>query len=177
MIIRNIYILILSLVVFSCTSVKSQKPSAGIKSIGNSDQEDISQYRIKYEIKTDAPVQNQTTIKTQPSVVPKNDVTKVLGEKLDSIHFYSQNVTSADGYRILVYTGSSSEDAKRNKGNVYDVLPDERIYIEWKSPSFRVKVGDYVDKLEAYSSYASLLRTFPNAIVVPDKVNIIRPNK
>ena len=128
-------------------------------------------------MKNETPVQNQVVEKNNSLVSPQNDITRTLSEKLDSIHFYNQNVVSADGYRVLVYTGSSSDDAKRNKGSVYDVLPDERIYIEWKSPSFRVKVGDYVDKLEAYSNYATLLKVFPNAIVVPDKVNIIRPNK
>jgi hypothetical protein len=42
----------------------------------------------------------------------------------------------------------------------------------YNQPTFRVKVGDFVDRLDAQRVYAGLLADFPNAMVVQDKVEI-----
>ena len=133
--------------------------------------EDLFSYRPRYEIP-----EEKKSVDTKPSdlIIPKNDINKFLTEKLDSVYSYNANICCADGYRVLIYIGSSSEEARTQRNNAYDVLPLEKSYTEWKQPSFKVKVGDFVDKLEAYYAYAKLVKIFPNAIVVPDKVNIVR---
>jgi len=116
-------------------------------------------------------------VNTPSQEYPKNHINLFLQEKLDSVYAYNEKITAADGFRILVYTGTSSEEARNQRNRVYDGIENEQSYTEWKSPNFKVKVGDYVDKLEAYYAYAKLIKVFPNAIVVPDKINILRDTK
>lgn len=164
-----------ALVIFisSCaSSVHSQKR------IDNDEQakeykENLSDFRPQYTVTEE---KKSPALASDP-VVPKNDINKFLTEKIDSLYWHNKAITSADGYRILVYTGTSSEECKNQRGYAYMALPQERSYTEWKQPNFKVKVGDFVDKLEAYYAYARLVKVFPNAIVVPDKVNIVRDNK
>ena len=134
--------------------------------------EDISAFRPHYDVVEDK--KGTVEPKVVDQVIPKNDINKFLKDKLDSVYFYNANICCADGYRVLVYIGNSSDEARSRRNDVYDILPLEKSYTEYKQPSFKVKVGDYVDKLEAYYAYAKLVSIFPNAIVVPDKVNIVR---
>jgi hypothetical protein len=162
------------LVIFTsaCARVHSQKSKGGDEQVKEY-REDLSVFRPRYEVGDD---KKETTNQNQlpPQVVPKNDINRFLAEKLDSVYSYNEKITSADGFRILVYVGTSSEEARTQRSYAYQALPLERSYTDWKSPTFKVKVGDFVDKLEAYYAYAKLIKVFPSAIVVPDKVNIVR---
>ncbi|HVD96707.1 MAG TPA: hypothetical protein VNB90_00795 [Cytophagaceae bacterium] len=164
---------ILIIIVLSCASCHSQKVISGGQT--REYKEDYSSLRPKYDVVEEK--KTTVTVNTTDVVVPKNDINKFLAEKLDSVYSYNLGITSADGYRILVYVGASSEEARNQRSYAYQVLPLERSYTEWKQPNFKVKVGDFVDKLEAYYAYSRLVQVFPNAIVVPDKVNIVRENK
>lgn len=166
--IRTLFIIFI-LFISACASVHSQKKKGEpIKDYN----EDLFSFRPRYEkvVEKKDPLEN----KTPKQVIPKNDVSVFLKEKLDSLYSYNQKIISADGYRILIYTGTSSEEARNQRNNIYAVLPLDKSYTEWKSPHFKVKVGDFIDKLEAYYAYAKIVKVFPNAIVVPDKVNIVR---
>lgn len=144
----------------------------------NKEVEPVSEYRESYndfrlhyeEVEVVIPVKS----KDEKPLEPKNDISKFLKEKLDSVYFYNANICCADGFRVLIYVGASSVEASTAKNNAYDILPFEKSYKLWHQPSFKVKVGDFVDKLEAFYAYANLVKIFPNAIVVPDKVNIVR---
>ena len=77
------------------------------------------------------------------------------------------------GYRILVYTGVSSEEAQRNKQSVYSYNSDLNVYTQYKQPSFRVKVGDLTNRVEAHYILNDLKQSFPNAMIVPDQINLL----
>lgn len=168
---RLLFILIFF--ISSCASVQSQKRKDN--ETAKEYKENISSFRPQYETSGEKKPPSSTS--NNNVMVPKNDINKFLAEKLDSVYSYNNRIVSADGYRILIYTGTSSEESRNQRNYVYQVLPQEKSYTEWKSPNFKVKVGDFVDKLEAYYAYARLVKIFPNAIVVPDKVNIVRENK
>ncbi len=159
----------LSLAYASCTAQK-KNTAQPIKEF----KEDFSSFRPKYEFADE----NKSTSENKPikSLPPKNNIDVLLKAKLDSLYTYNQKIVSADGYRILIYNGTSSEEARQQRNSIYSIMPFDKTYTEWKSPNFKVKAGDYIDKLEAYSAYARIVKVFPNAIVVPDKVNIIRDN-
>ncbi len=164
-------ILFVFLMLFSsCVSVYPQLGDAENKGQVREYREKFDDYRPRYEV---VEIKVAETKLPDP-LPPKNDINKFLTEKLDSVYSYNSNICCADGYRVLIYAGTSSEEATMQRNNAYDILPQEKSYKEWRQPSFKVKVGDFVDKLEAYYAYASLVKIFPNAIVVPDKVNIVR---
>jgi hypothetical protein len=46
------------------------------------------------------------------------------------------------------------------------------VYIQFKTPNFRVKVGDAINRLEANYLLSQLKSDFPAAVVVPDDIVI-----
>lgn len=156
------------MLITSCASSTSQKVSKDSSSAKF--QDDLSSFRPKVGKSTDT-VKAETE---QAEVIPTNDITTRLNNRLDSIATYNKKNKSGQGYRILVYSGNSSEEAGKTKEKVYDLLPDIHVYSIYKQPSFRVKVGDFPQRLEAYNTMGMLKEAFPNAMIVPDEINIVK---
>ena len=51
---------------------------------------------------------------------------------------------------------------------VKTLVKDVSVYLTYNSPNFRVKVGDYTDRVEAYKAYIALKEVFPNALLVEE---------
>ena len=83
-----------------------------------------------------------------------------------------KSVRYAQGYRIQIYSGNNRDEANKARDRSYALFPDITPHIVYNQPTFRVKVGDFVDRLEAQSVYAGLITDFPNAMVVQDKIEI-----
>lgn len=118
-----------------------------------------------------------------PVVISKKDCTKPLPPSYsvraavicDSITETNKKIKLAKGYRILVYAGNNKEEANNIKANTYRILPDIDIITEFKQPNYRIKVGDFTSRLEANRILnQKISRSFPNAIVIEDNINIKR---
>ena len=152
----------------SCVSVKSQ--SSGDPN--NAYKEDLSIYRPKYA-QTSGDTQSKNATNNKP-FTPQQDITKSLNSRIDSLSVRNRRMKFAQGFRVLVYTGNSSEEVKKVKLKLRTLLDDEPVYDEFKQPTFRVKAGDFYNRLEAYYMLSKLQKDFPNAIVVPDQINIVK---
>lgn len=91
---------------------------------------------------------------------------------LDSI--YSENLSKGfvDGYTIQVYSGIKREDALEIKKKMTQSLPELESDVQYRQPNFRVRSGKYLTRLEAQKDYLAIKRVFPNAIVIPDRIEI-----
>jgi hypothetical protein len=111
------------------------------------------------------------------SAVPpsfQNDVSKRVTARIDSLAEINKKYPTVDGYRILVYTGTSSDEAQKNRQLVYAYNSDLNVYTQYKQPSHRVKVGDFTNRVEANYILNDLKQSFPNAMIVPDQINLLR---
>jgi len=165
-------LLVLIFFVYGCASTQSVPADSGSTSSGI--QEDLSKYRPTYQQDSATPKEQVVAVRPTGPVTPKNDVTKSVNARMDSITVKNHKLKYAQGYRIIVYSGNSSEEAKQAKEKVYEMLPNAEVYTVYKQPTFRVKVGDCFDRLEANSLYIKLKKDFANALVVPDQINIIK---
>jgi hypothetical protein len=74
------------------------------------------------------------------------------------------------GFRVQLYQGSSRTKAKEIRDLTVKAYPKLGVYMVFRQPDFRVRVGDFRDKGEA-TTYLNLMKSdFPSAFVVPDKV-------
>jgi hypothetical protein len=105
---------------------------------------------------------------------PQQDITKLLNARVDSLAVKNKRMKFAQGFRVLVYTGNSREEVKKVRLKLRTLLEEEPVYDEFKQPTFRVKAGDYYNRLDAYYTLSKLQKDFPNAIVVPDQINILK---
>lgn len=102
--------------------------------------------------------------------------TKTVNEKvdavLDSIDRFNLTRRSVDGYTIQIYSGQNREEAMNTKKKISTDLPELIANLQYQQPKFRVTVGKYYSKLEAYQDLSKLHESFSSAILVPEKIPI-----
>jgi hypothetical protein len=78
------------------------------------------------------------------------------------------------GYRIQIFFDSginSGDRARKAKDEFETLFPDISGYITWKAPNFRVRVGDFRNRLEADRALSDIEKEYPNAWVIKDEIN------
>jgi len=102
--------------------------------------------------------------------------TKHINAELDSIlkikAARSLEIGYLQGFSIQIYSGRSREEANNAKQAVYELLEDETAEVYYDQPVFRVKVGKYFSKLEAEPNFQALRKSFPQALVLPERIPI-----
>jgi SPOR domain len=123
-----------------------------------------------------APVDTTLTSSMAPKEIIRVSFTKTVNEKvdavLDSIDRFNLMRRSVDGYTIQIYSGQNREDAMNTKKKMTTDLPDLTANLQYQQPKFRVTVGKYYSKLEAYQDLTKLRESFPSAILIPEKIAI-----
>ncbi len=72
--------------------------------------------------------------------------------------------------RVLTWLESLSEEDLRRLG----IRGAEDVYNVFASPYYRVRIGNFTTRNRAMALHDALSRTFPNVLVVPDRVRIVR---
>ncbi len=76
------------------------------------------------------------------------------------------------GYRIQIFTGGSSqkEEAFAVKEKFLKLFPNERAYVVYTVPDFRVRVGNFRTKIESIVLHKACLKYFPNSYPVKTEI-------
>lgn len=86
---------------------------------------------------------------------------------------YNQLHPTVEGYRIQIYFESGNNArtvAMGVKDNFLELFPGYGAYLTFTEPYYRVRVGDFRDKMSAEAFLQTLQGIFPNAFIVPDNV-------
>ena len=137
--------------------------------------EDLSIYRKQYAEVTVA-TQEKDSVPPIIDVIPMHHVNVRLDSILDTLTVMNWPRT-IEGFAIQVYTGPSREDANLAKSKVYRLIPEARPKLVFDQPNFKVKVGMFYSRLEAYEIYARLKVGFSNVIIVPERFPINKASK
>lgn len=81
------------------------------------------------------------------------------------------------GYRIQLCSesGNNSKNvANSTKASFLRLYPDVPAYLTWDTPNFKVKVGDFKNRLDATLFWKQLVIIFPASYVVMDEINPYR---
>lgn len=93
--------------------------------------------------------------------------------ELDSIAkiSYQQNKEGryVDGFVIQVYSGNSRDEANNAWNKMYELFPDLDPKVSYRQPSFRVKAGKFINRLEAHRIYNDVKGEFPRALLLPER--------
>lgn len=95
-----------------------------------------------------------------------------LNALLDSQALVNLKATRIAGYRILLYTGNSRDEANKAKEKAYRIFGNSDVYTSYQQPTFKVRLGDYYDKLEAFFALKKLENAFPKSVIVQELVNL-----
>lgn len=94
---------------------------------------------------------------------------------LDSLFIVNQqnnyNKKNIDGYRIQIYSGSgvaAKKEALDSKVKFLSQFPNEKVYVVYSAPFWRVRIGDYRFRSEAMTLLGKVKRQFPGSYTVKD---------
>lgn len=154
---------------FSCGTSSSMSSSSN----KNVYVEDLSVHRIAYEDIEEAPTETEkvSEVPIEGSIQPEMEIRNEIDEKLEEIAEDNKR-KQVSGYTIQVYTGSSREAANQSKDMVYRLVPDARPQIQYVQPNYKVKVGKFLDRLQAHKTYTTLRKEFPSAMIIPERFTI-----
>lgn len=85
-----------------------------------------------------------------------------------------RKVGEINGYRIQIaaYSGvNSKSQAEAAKSSFTSLFPYTKAYLIYNEPYFKVRVGNYYSRLQAYKDLEVIRLTYPSAYIVPDKIN------
>ena len=153
------------LVLAACASTAQQAPQASAlpdttvrKSVPTAPPlpaEDVTRYRPVFPVpKQVLVVGGSAPVRT--AVPPTAHVNAQVEQRLRDQAYTNQNVKYAQGYRVLVYLGLEREQVMAIRRSIISRYPDETDYIVFKSPVYRLYIGDYLTKLEAARGLARL---------------------
>jgi hypothetical protein len=99
-------------------------------------------------------------------------INRRLDAMLDSMAYHNKNLKFVNGFRIQLYVGNDRKHADDTKVFVYTSYPEIYPYISFQQPLYKVKIGDFLTRLDAERYYRNLKDVYPSAIIVPDIVEL-----
>lgn len=78
------------------------------------------------------------------------------------------------GYRIRIYSNSgqtANKQASGERARFMKLYPDVESYLQFDTPNYKVYVGDFRTKSDAYAFLVKIKAEFPKAFLVEQKIN------
>jgi len=78
------------------------------------------------------------------------------------------------GYRIRIFSDSGQPANKKASGErarFIKLFPDTESYLQFDTPNYKVYVGDFRTKSDAYAFLVKIKTEFPKAFLVEQKIN------
>lgn len=160
----------------ACVSSKTPSTKPGSTAYD----EDLSAFRPRYGVAVkpvpSSPEKAPESPATSPAKRPVTDqpmhVNRRVDMLLDTIAMRNKAVKHTMGYRIQIYVGSSRQDADAAKVYCYQNLPELFPYMTFSNPTYRVKIGDFLTRMDAERYQEKLRDLYPSAMIIQDRVEI-----
>jgi hypothetical protein len=131
-------------------------------------------------LEKDLPTFSKPDFKKQEVLTAKDEKINLKGDslKIDSVDKvlkdYYSNKTKTKGWRIQIWDGANHLDLKNEITKYKQSFPTLGLAIhdEYDKTLFRLRIGDFTDRLEAYRFLQKIKKEFPNALLVPDEVDL-----
>ena len=92
----------------------------------------------------------------------------------------SHATATASGYRVQVFSSNvqrtAKSDAFKVEKEIKEIFPEQNVYVNYTSPFWKVRVGDFKTMQEAQAFRNELINVFPNfkseTYTVKDQINL-----
>ncbi len=101
-------------------------------------------------------------------------VNRQLDAVLDTLANKNRSIRYAPGYRVQVYVGTQRQKVEEAKMLIYQNFPELSPYLTYSQPTYKLKVGDFMRRMDADRYYSSIKQLIPSAQLQPDKVILRR---
>ena len=76
------------------------------------------------------------------------------------------------GYRVQIHFGPEKSKALDVKAKYTMEYANSKAYLDYQQPYFKIRVGDFRTKLEAYKLQQEIIGDFPGAFIVQDDIEL-----
>lgn len=77
------------------------------------------------------------------------------------------------GFRILVISSNNRNKVTEAKTKMYRKFPELKAYMMYQAPFFRLKVGNFKERIEAEEYLTEVQRLFDSSVyIVPDNIEV-----
>ena len=127
---------------------------------------------------------NDTTI-NGTAVLIKDPRIDILGKKMAEYNkslatvTYTNGLTSAKGYRLMVVSTNDRPYAMKIRAQLYQMFPDQKQYMSFQMPNIKIKFGNFLEKAEAERVRKLILGTklvTTNIYLLPETIEV-KPSK
>jgi len=77
----------------------------------------------------------------------------------------TQDQSTTNGYRVQVFSSNvqrvAKNDAFKIERQIREIFPDQTVYVNYSSPFWKVRVGDFISHAQAQSFRSKLIEAFP----------------
>ncbi|UZR92555.1 SPOR domain-containing protein [Chondrinema litorale] len=143
--------------------------------------DNINIYRVKPVIEDTTVNENQNTslankeeVKEKPAPNPELDINYDLDQSAVLLAQRNRRILEEQGivgYTIQVYSGTSRGKAEDIRDELL-VRFDEKTKRAYDRPNYKVKIGEFLNKMEAYELFLLLKDDYPQALIIPDMIKV-----
>ena len=101
-------------------------------------------------------------------------INRKVDEQLNSIGEKNRSIRYAPGFRIQLYIGNERLQAENAKMQINQNFPELSPYLSYNQPTYKLKVGDFMRRLDAERYYGQIKQLIGSAVLIPDKVDVRR---
>jgi hypothetical protein len=73
---------------------------------------------------------------------------------------------SIPGYRIHVISNRDRNEVNKLKAKIYSEFPDMKPFMSYHAPNFKLRVGNYFYKIDAFRDLQKISASFPGTFIV-----------
>ena len=140
-------------------------------------QEDLSIHRLDLLAETvdQATTEETAFIDNSEAVYYPGEITMELDSVNQLIIAANKKQKLWDGYIIQVYRGDSRNEAYSIRADLDEYYPELMAEVSYFQPTYRVKAGQFFDRLEATRVFNQLKLVYPRALLLPEKLPLPQP--
>ncbi|MEZ5014625.1 MAG: SPOR domain-containing protein [Chitinophagales bacterium] len=86
--------------------------------------------------------------------------------------YFNKEHGELPGYRIQIFASTSLAEAKNVKSGFLRYADERTATIIFEAPNYKVRVGNYTNRIDANGDLQELLEDYPNAFIVKDLILI-----
>lgn len=155
---------------FGCTNQAIPKKDVKGNEVDLSYSDDLSKYRPKME--SEASFIDTVQVIKNEAIRSSYEVSDKMNAVMDSIIVRNDTLATLSGYTIMVYSGTNEVEAGRVRNRLFDILPALEAQIQYKLPTYFVKIGEFYQQIEAQPLYEKIKKYYPTATVVPEQFKL-----
>ncbi len=77
---------------------------------------------------------------------------------------------SIPGYRIHIISNRDREEVNKLKAKIYSEFPDMKPFMSYHAPNFKLRVGNYFYKIDAFRDLQKISASFPGTFIVNEEL-------